>query len=105
LRVLASSQIKSWSIEGIHVSYARFYFLDAFKRWDASNLFNGALNISTEDGNIFVIPQWCASFAISHDNHVLFCGEFFATSHQASAAIPMPLITCEQHLLLLLTKM
>jgi hypothetical protein len=54
LRVLASSQIKSWSTEGIHVAYAQFYFLDAFKRWGASNLFNGALNISTEDGNIFL---------------------------------------------------
>jgi hypothetical protein len=44
-------------MEGIHVAYAQFYFLDAFERWDASNLFNGALNISTEDGNIFFIPQ------------------------------------------------
>jgi hypothetical protein len=68
LRVLASSQIKSWSIEGIHVAYAQFYFLDAFKRWDASNLFNGALNISTEDGNIFVIPQSCAQPAKIDDN-------------------------------------
>ena len=57
LRFLASSQIKSWSIEGIYVAYVQFYFLDAFKRWDASNLFNGALNISIEDGNIFFIPQ------------------------------------------------
>jgi hypothetical protein len=60
LRVLASSQIKSWSIEGINVAYAQFHFLDAFKRWDASNLFNGAWNISTEDGKNFVIPQWYA---------------------------------------------
>ena len=68
LRVLASSQIKSWSIEGIHVAYAQFHFLDAFKRWDASNLFNGALNISTEDGNILFIPQWYAQPAKIDDN-------------------------------------
>jgi hypothetical protein len=31
------------------------------KRWDASNLLNGAWNISTEDGKIvFFIPQWYA---------------------------------------------
>jgi hypothetical protein len=68
LRVLASSQIKSWSIKGIHVAYAQFYFLDAFKRWDASNLFNGALNISTEDENNCFIPQWYAQSAKIDDN-------------------------------------
>jgi hypothetical protein len=68
VRVLASSQIKSWSIDGIHVDYAQFYFLDAFKRWDASNLFNGALNISTEDGNNVFIPQRRAQPAKIDDN-------------------------------------
>ena len=68
MRVLASSQIKSWSIKGIHVAYAQFYFLDAFKRWDASNLFNGALNISTEDENNCFIPQWYAQSARIDDN-------------------------------------
>jgi hypothetical protein len=68
LRVLASSQIKSWSIKGIHVAYAQFYFLDAFKRWDASNLFNGTLNISTEDGNNCFTPQWYAQSAKIDDN-------------------------------------
>jgi hypothetical protein len=43
-----------------NVAYAQFHFLDAFKRWDASNLFNGAWNISTEDGKNFFIPQWYA---------------------------------------------
>jgi hypothetical protein len=68
LRVLASSQIRSWSIEGINVAYAQFHFLDAFKRWDASNLFNGTWNISTEDGKNFVIPQWYAQPAKIDDN-------------------------------------
>lgn len=40
-RVLASSQIKPWSIEGINVAFAQFHFLEARKRWDASKLFNG----------------------------------------------------------------
>ena len=57
LEVFASSQIKSLSIEGLHVAYAQFYFLDAFKRWDSCSLFNGALDISTADGNIFCILQ------------------------------------------------
>jgi hypothetical protein len=55
-------------MEGIHVAYAQFYSLDEFKRWDASNLFNGALNISTEDGNNIFIPQWCAQPAKIDDS-------------------------------------